>query len=131
MLMSGPPSWTAPFTENPTHPLTITATFRFDPAVANPHQYDPYIDAYGQTVFTTWPGKVAADADLQTAITEEQTWFTNNGPIGGLDMYGGSLLAGWTDKATVTYYTAFHNSRWWMISPLGNPLFYIGLTPPD
>jgi uncharacterized protein (TIGR03437 family) len=127
ILMSGPPSWTSQFTEDPTHPLSITATFRFDPAVANPHQYDPYIDAYGQTVFTTWPSKISTDADLQTAITEEETWFTNNGPIGGLDVYGGSLLANWTDKATGYYHTAFHNSRWWLISPLGNPLFYIGL----
>jgi uncharacterized protein (TIGR03437 family) len=127
MLMSDPPSWTAPFTEDPTHPLTITATFRFDPAVANPHQYDPYIDAYGQTVFTTWPGKAATDADLQSAVTEEQTWLADNGPIGGLDLYGGSLLAGWNDKATGYFHTAFHNNRWWLISPLGNPLFYIGL----
>jgi len=127
MLMSDPPSWTAPFTEDPTHPLTITATFRLDPAVANPHQYDPYIDAYGQTVFTIWPGKVATDADLQSAVTAEQTWLANNGPIGGLDVYGGSLLAGWSDKATGYFYTAMHNNRWWMISPLGNPLFYIGL----
>ena len=127
MLMSDPPSWTAPFTEDPTHPLSITATFRFDPAVANPHQYDPYIDAYGQTVFTTWPRKAASDADLQSAIAEEQTWLANNGPIAGLDVYGGSLLAGWNDSATGYFYTAFHNNRWWLISPLGNPLFYIGL----
>lgn len=127
MLMNNAPSWTAPFTEDPTHPLTVTATFRFDPAVANPHQYDPYIDAYGQTVFTTWPQKVATDADLQTAAAEEQTWFANNGPIGGLDVYGGSLLGGWNAKATGYFTTAFHNNRWWMISPLGNPLFYIGL----
>lgn len=127
MLMTDPPSWTAMFTEDPTHPLTITVKFRFDPAVSNPHQYDPYIDAYGQTVFTAWPGKTATDADLQAALATEQTWLANNGPIGGLDVYGGSLLAGWNDKATGYFYTAFRNNRWWMISPLGNPLFYIGL----
>ncbi len=127
MLMTDPPSWTAQFTEDPTHPLTITAAFRFDPAVANPHQYDPYIDAYGQTVFTTWPEKIATDADLQSSIAEEQTWLANNGPIGGLDVYGGSLLAGWNGNPTGYFSTAFHNNRWWMISPLGNPLFYIGV----
>jgi len=127
ILMSGPAPWPVAFTVDPTQPVTVTATFRFDAAVANPHQFDPYIDAYGQNEFTTWPGKVATDADLQSAITEEQTWLANNGPLGGLDIYGGSLLAGWTDKATGYYHTAFHNNRWFLISPLGNPHFYIGL----
>jgi uncharacterized protein (TIGR03437 family) len=127
ILMSGPTPWPVAFTVDPTQPVTVTATFRFDTAVANPHQFDPYIDAYGQNEFTTWPAKVATDADLQSAIPEEQTWLANNGPLGGLDIYGGSLLAGWTDKATGYYHTAFHNNRWFLISPLGNPLFYIGL----
>ena len=131
VLMSGPAPWPAAFTVDPTQTTTVTATFRFDPPVSNPHQFDPYIDAYGQTTFTTWPGKVASDADLQAAIPQEQTWLSNNGPIGGLDMYGGSLLAGWTDKATGYYHTALHNNRWWLISPLGNPLFYIGLDTLD
>jgi uncharacterized protein (TIGR03437 family) len=126
-LMSGADPWPAALTVDPTQTLTITATFVFAAAVSNPHLFDPYIDAYGQTMFTTWPGKVATDSDLQAAITEEQTWLANNGPIGGLDMYGGSLLAGWTDRATGYYHTAFHNNRYWLISPLGNPLFYLGI----
>ena len=127
ILMSGPAPWPAAFTVDSTQVLTITATFRFDAAVSNPHQFDPYIDTYGQTVFTSWPGKAASDADLQAAIAEEQTWLANNGPIGGLDMYGGSSVAGWTGSATGYYHTVFRNNRWWLVSPLGNPLFYIGL----
>lgn len=127
LLMSGAVPWPAVFAEDPAQTTTITATFRFDTAVSNPHQYDPYIDAYGQAVYDSWPGKVASDSDLSAAITEEQTWRANNGPLGGTDIYGGSTLAGWTDQATGYYHTAFHNSRWWLISPLGNPLFYIGL----
>ena len=93
------------------HPATtITATFRLDAAVANPHQYDPYIDAYGQTAYSTWPGKVATDSDLQAAVTEEQTWLASNGPLGGMDIYGGSTLAGWNDQATGYYHIASHNN---------------------
>jgi hypothetical protein len=125
--MSGAVPWPAAFAEDLTQATTITATFRLDAAVANPHQYDPYIDAYGQTAYSTWPGKVAADSDLQAAITEEQTWLASNGPLGGMDVYGGSTLAGWTDQATGYYHIALHNNRSWLISPLGNPLFYIGL----
>src|ERR1051326_6896518 len=95
ILMSGPAAWPTAFTVDPTEPVTVTSTFRFDAAVANPHQYDPYIDSYGQTMFTAWPGKTTSDSDLKAAIAEEQTWLADNGPIGGLDKYGGSLLAGW------------------------------------
>ena len=127
MLMSGAVPWPAAFAEDPSQPTTITATFRFDPAAANPHQYDPYIDAYGQSTFSDWPGKISTDSDLQAAVATEQTWLASNGPLGGMDIYGGSTLAGWTDQATGYYHTARHNNRWWMISPSGKPLFYIGL----
>lgn len=126
-LMSGAVPWPANFTEDPAQPTTITATFRLDALPSSPHQFDPYIDAYGQTTYGTWPGKVAADSDLEGALAEEQNWLASNGPMGGLDLYGGSTLAGWTDQATGYYHTASHNNRWWLISPLGNPLFYIGL----
>jgi uncharacterized protein (TIGR03437 family) len=126
-LMSGAVPWPAAFAEDPTQATTVTATFRIDAAVANPHQYDPFIDGYGQVTYGTWPGKVMTDSDLQAAITEEQTWLANNGPLGGMDIYGGSTLAGWTSQATGYYQTTSHNNRWWLISPLGNPLFYIGL----
>jgi uncharacterized protein (TIGR03437 family) len=125
ILMSGAVPWPAVFAED--HTQTITAAFRFDPAVANPHQYDPYIDAYGQSTLSNSLRKISTDSDLQAAAAAEQTWLASNPPLGGTDMYGGSTLAGWTDQATGYYHTAFRNDRWWLISPLGNPLFYIGL----
>jgi hypothetical protein len=128
-LMEGSPApWSADFTEDPTQPTTVTATFRLDPVISDPHQFDPYIDTYGQAAYGSWPSKVSKDSDLQAAIMEEQTWLAQNGPPGGTDQYGGSTLAGWTDRATGYYHTAFRNNRWWLISPLGNPLFYIGLS---
>jgi uncharacterized protein (TIGR03437 family) len=128
LLAGGPAPWQAPFTENAAQTTTITATFRFDPIVVNPHQFDPYIDPYGQAIYASWPSKVSSDSDLQAAWAQEQTWLANNGPLGGMDQYGGSTIAGWTAKATGYYQTASHNNRWYLISPLGNPLFYLGVT---
>lgn len=128
LLGSGPAIWNTAFAENAALPTTVTATFRFDSAVANPHQLDPYIDTYGQAIAATYPGKIQTDADLQSAALVEQTWLANHPPLGGLDPYGGSMVAGWTDKNTGYYHTASHNGRWYLISPLGNPLFYLGIT---
>jgi uncharacterized protein (TIGR03437 family) len=128
LLAGGPAPWQAPFTENAAQATTITATFRFDPIVANPHQFDPYIDAYGQAISASWASKVTSDSDLQAALTQEQTWLANNGPLGGMDQYGGSTIGGWTARATGYFETASHNNRWYLISPLGNPLFYLGMT---
>jgi hypothetical protein len=75
VLIAGAVPWSQSFAEDPTQTTVITATFRFDAAVADPHRYDPFIDAYGQATYgVAWPGKVGSDSDLQAAITEEQTW---------------------------------------------------------
>ena len=128
VLLGGPPVWDAPFAEDPAQTLTLQATFELDAAISNPLQYDPYIDAYGQSNFGAWPSKVASDSELLAALTAEQNWLADNPPIMGLDPYGGSTIAGWNDTATGYYRTAFHNNRWWLISPLGNPEFYISLS---
>jgi len=128
LLAGGPAPWQTSFTENSAQPVTITATFRFDPVPSNPHQFDPYIDTYGQAIAASWPSKITSDSGLQATVAQEQTWLANNGPLGGLDKYGGSTIAGWTDQATGFYHTALHNGRWYLISPSGNPLFYLGIT---
>jgi uncharacterized protein (TIGR03437 family) len=128
LLSGGPAPWQTAFAVNAAQATTVTATFRFDPIVANPHQFDPYIDPYGQAISAVWPTKISSDSDLQAAIAQEQSWLSANGPLGAMDKFGGSTIAGWTDKATGYYHTAAHNNRWYFISPLGNPLFYLGVT---
>lgn len=128
LLAGGPTFWPGTFTVDPSQPTTITSTFRIDAAVSNPHKFDPYIDRYGQSAYGDWPTKVKSDSDLAAATAEEQTWLSNNAAVGGLDPFGGSTLAGWHDQASGFYRTAFHNNRWWLISPKGNPLFYISLS---
>ena len=128
LLAGGPAPWQTSFTASPAQPTTVTATFRFDPAVSNPHQFDPYIDTYGQAVYASWPGKISSDNDLQAAAALEQVWLANNGTLDGTDQYGGSTTAGWTGEATGYYHTSLHGGHWFLISPLGNPLFYLGIT---
>jgi hypothetical protein len=111
-----------------TKTTTVTATFQFNATVANPHQFDPYIDTYGQAIAASWPSKITSDSDLQTAVAQEQAWLASDPPVAALDQYGGSTIAGWTGQAIGYYYAAFHKGHWYMISPLGNPLFYLGVT---
>ncbi|HUB79761.1 MAG TPA: hypothetical protein VMB03_13235 [Bryobacteraceae bacterium] len=120
--------WQTAFPANSTETTTITASFRFD-VPAQPKHFDPYIDPFGQPVFSGWPGKVQTASDLTATIPVEQAWLANNAPLTkyGMDQYGGSTLAGWTDSNTGYFHTAWHNNRFWLISPEGNPLFYIGL----
>ncbi len=128
LLGGGPVTWQNALTVDPIKTTTVTATFQFNATVANPHQFDPYVDIYGQAIAASWPSKITSDSDLQTAAAQEQAWLASNPPVAALDQYGGSAIAGWTGKVTGYYYAAFHNSHWYMISPLGNPLFYLGLT---
>jgi len=130
LLPGGPAPWLFPFTEDAAQPTTITATFELDPPVADPHQFDPYIDKYGQANAANWPGKISSDSELLATVTQEQAWLAANGPIPGLDQYGGSTVARWEPPPVATnyYYTTYHNNRWYLISPLGNPVFYIGMT---
>lgn len=129
LLAGGASPWQFPFTENASQTTTITATFRFDPPAANPQQYIPYIDPYGQAIAATFPTKISRDDDFQPAIATEQAWLTANGPLGGMDQYGGSTIAGFPPvKATGYYQVAFLNNHWYLISPLGHPLFYLGIT---
>jgi hypothetical protein len=126
--MSGPASWQVPYSADPSLLISITATFEFESLPQPTNQFAPFIDAFGQAAFSSWPGKVATTNDLQAAIAEEQSWSATNGPVLGLDIYGGSTLAGWSNPPTGYFTYASHGNRWWLISPLGNPLFYFGIT---
>jgi uncharacterized protein (TIGR03437 family) len=116
-----------PFQYGAGESLTFTAVFSLTAASANPQSYAPYVDTYGQSAYSNYSGKIQADADLQTAATEEQTALAAWGTPTGYDAWGGVLNAGWQDAATNFFHVVQHNSVWWLISPAGNPCFYVGL----
>jgi uncharacterized protein (TIGR03437 family) len=116
-----------PFQYGAGESLTFTAVFSLTAASATPQTYAPYVDAYGQSVYSDFPGKIQQDADLQAAAAAEQTALAAWGTPGGYDAWGGILNASWQDAATGFFHVVQHNSVWWLISPAGNPCFYIGL----
>jgi len=116
-----------PFQYGASDSLTVTAVFRLTSVSANPQTYAPYVDTYGQSVHSSFPGMIQIDADLQAAATEEQKALAAWGAPSGYDAWGGVLNAGWQDTATNFYHVVQRNSVWWLISPAGNPCFYIGL----
>jgi hypothetical protein len=85
------------------------------------------VDTYGQSVYSSFTGKIQTDADLQAAAAQEQTALAGWGVPTGYDAWGGVLNAGWQETATGFFHVIQRNSIWWLISPAGNPCFYIGL----
>jgi uncharacterized protein (TIGR03437 family) len=127
LLAPGALSQSVPFQYAPTDSLTLTAVFSLTAISANPQTYAPYIDTYGQSIYSTFPGKIQTDADLQSAAAQEQTALAGWGVPTGYDAWGGVLNAGWQEPATGFFYVVQRKSIWWLISPAGNPCFYIGL----
>ena len=127
LLAPGSVSQTMPFQYPAGDSLTVTAVFRLTATSADPKSYAPYVDTYGQSVYSSFPGKIQTDADLASAAAAEQTKLAAWGVPSGYDAWGGVLNAGWQDSATGFFHVIQRNNIWWLISPAGNPCFYIGL----
>ena len=104
---------------------TLTVTFRLVNNVALSGA--PLFDRYLQGIDATWPGKIAGDADLTSATAAEDARLADWGVPSGVDGYGGVLNSGWNEPGTGYFRVIKKNGRWWLITPLGNPVFYIGI----
>lgn len=111
---------------NPQETLTIETTFRL---VRYPdlRSLAPFIDRYGQSRHAEWQGKVKSDEDLRRAAEDEDRRLAEWKPSKDYDRFGGYALAGWKEKATGFFRVVRRGSKWWLISPEGNPCFYVGL----
>lgn len=87
----------------------------------------PFVDRYGQCRYAQWEGKVQRDEDLVRAMHEEERRLADWGMPEGYDEYGGWERAGWKERATGYYRVQKRDGVWWLITPKGNPCFYIGL----
>jgi len=89
--------------------------------------FAPYIDRYGQCRYADWPGKVRSDEDLKRAHEEELRRLRAWGAPKGYDGFGGFKLSGWGEEPTGFYRIVKRRGFYWLVTPEGNPCFYIGV----
>ena len=107
-------------------PLTIEVRFRLH-RLPDWKQFQPYIDRYGQCRYLQTPSKVRGDEDLRRSLEEEQRILKQWGVSTDYDPYGGYRKAGWRESATGFYRVVRRDGFWWLITPEGNPCFYLGV----
>jgi len=128
LALSGPLTETLQFTSSAADTQVITTSFTLQAAPV-PNQSQPLVDPYGQSVQSTWAGKVAGADDLAADDAHEQAWLAGHPPPRNLDA-GGGILNTWSQPGTGHYTVAKRNGYWWLISPDGHPVFYTGLCGP-
>jgi hypothetical protein len=95
------------------------------PAEANP--YAGIVDRFGQFRGRNWPGKIGSVAALRAATGHEAhglaRWLA---AAPKRDPFGGLLGTG-SFAATGFFRTERRGGRWWLVTPVGNPFFSIGV----
>jgi len=86
----------------------------------------PIVDRYGQARRADGP-RVTKDQDLRADVAAEEAILKQNPASKDYDQYGGYLKAGWREKPTGFFRIAKHTGYWWLITPQGNPCFYLGV----
>ena len=115
----------ADFTPEAGDTVMMDVTLRF--VESDPKRWSPLIDRYGQCRYARWPGKVSSDGELQADIQREETALRKMPPSPDFDQYGGFKRAGWHEHATGFFRVTKRNGYWWLITPEGNPCFYLGV----
>ena len=90
-------------------------------------RWAPFVDRYGQSRHADYPGKVASDSELKADIEREDARLAAMPPPADLDRYGGTRGAPWKEDPTGFFRTVRRDGRWWLVTPEGNPCFYIGV----
>ncbi len=106
--------------------LVIEARFRIE-ARPDLRTLAPFIDRYGQGIHSAWSGKIRSDADLKAAAREEKARLASVPAAQGFDKFGGSKTLGWREKATGFFRVTQRGGKWWLLTPDGNPCFYVGV----
>jgi len=111
---------------DPQEELEVKVEFHL---IRNPdaNEFAPFIDRYGQFIHANWKGKISSDEQLREDIAEEDKALRRMPPSEDYDEYGGYKRAGWKEDGTGFFRTVRRDGFWWLITPLGNPCFYLGV----
>lgn len=90
---------------------------------ANPF---PFIDAFGQFIHKSWPGKITDEADLKSRYDLETKDLAANPRPAEWDSWGG-WAKGPALKATGFFRTEKVNGKWWLVDPDGKLFFSHGI----
>ena len=105
--------------------VTIDVSLRFSRSEREP--WKPLIDTFEQCRYAEWPEKVARAEELAADIAAEDARLATMPPSADFDEYGGYLKAGWSEEPTGFFRVVQRDGYWWLITPLGNPCFYVGV----
>lgn len=97
------------------------------PAAADPASA-PVVDRYGQLIASSFPGKILRDSDLDLGAVAEIARLKEIGVPDRFDSYGGRTDLGWHASASGFFRLMRRDGCWWLITPEGNPCFYIGVS---
>ena len=106
--------------------VTVDVWMRF--SRSDPDPWKPFIDEFEQCRSAAWPEKVTGAADLVSDIAAEDAVLATMPPSSDYDGYGGYLGVGWSEPATGFFRVVQRNGFWWLITPDGNPCFYLGVS---
>ena len=124
-LLAGTTPTSSALATSPGDTVAIDVSMRF--ADANPASWAPFLDQYGQCRYADWPEKVLSDDDLTGDLAREDAELALMPPSPDYDEYGGYLKAGWQEPPTGFFRVVQRDGYWWLISPAGNPCFYVGV----
>jgi hypothetical protein len=114
----------APLDVQPGDTVEVEATLRF--GERDVKRWAPFIDRYGQCRYAEFPEKVTRDEELRADIEAEDAILETMPPSADFDRYGGYLRAGWREAGTGFFRVVRREGMWWLISPEGNPCFFVG-----
>ena len=114
------------WTTQPGESIQLTIKFRFMTTPVT-GKYQPYFDQFGQSVYGDWLGKAHSITDIRAAYTKEKEQLDAWGSPHDLDEFGGLITSKWKSEGNGFFTMARINGYWWLITPLGNPCFYISL----
>jgi hypothetical protein len=107
--------------------LTLGPAQLVPPSETDRNAYDGIVDGFGQYAKGQWPEKVNSVETLRARGSEESEQLARwRAEIPTRDRFGGlSGIRGF--RATGFFRTERRDSRWWLVTPEGNPFFSIGM----